>query len=354
MQLNIGVTLNKVIMRRSKVIIGRPGEIMPVRLVVILTLLLYCAVSGGNYAQTDITAVLTGDSPAAMSAGTEKAYYGQSETVCDLQVTEVDWSDYFDGLTGAAVFYNPSAKVMTVFNPELANTRRSPCSTFKIVSALIGLEQGVIPMKYSTPVWSGEIFWNAAWNRDIDFHDAFRTSCVWYFRAVADELGKERIRLELNRLQYGNADISDWAGQLNTNDDNPALTGFWIESSLQISPAEQVLVMERIFGENTIYRQATIEQLRNAMRLPDLHINGWNVFGKTGMGKSADTAVDAWYTGFAEASDERVYFCVYLGQTAEAEISSIKAREIAIQLIADNALPAALSASAFSKNGAAN
>ena len=44
---------------------------------------------------------------------------------------------------------------------------------------------------------------------------------------------------ELDKLQYGNCDISDWEGRLNTNNSNRALTGFWIESSLMISPKEQ-------------------------------------------------------------------------------------------------------------------
>ena len=50
----------------------------------------------------------------------------------------------------------------------------------------------------------------------------------------------------LDRLQYGNCDISDWEGRLNTNNSNRALTGFWIESSLMISPKEQVEVMGRL------------------------------------------------------------------------------------------------------------
>ncbi len=55
------------------------------------------------------------------------------------------------------------------------------------------------------------------------------------------------MQTELDRLSYGNCDISDWNGGLNTNNNNPALTGFWIESSLLISPREQVEVLERIF-----------------------------------------------------------------------------------------------------------
>ena len=61
------------------------------------------------------------------------------------------------------------------------------------------------------------------------FDDAFRTSCVWYFRQVIDDIGKEAMETALEKLRYGNQDISDWEGIQNTNNSNRALTGFWIE-----------------------------------------------------------------------------------------------------------------------------
>ena len=61
------------------------------------------------------------------------------------------------------------------------------------------------------------MFWNENWNKDIDFREAFRTSCVWYYRQVIDEIGKEMMQKELDKLRYGNCDISDWEGRLNTN-----------------------------------------------------------------------------------------------------------------------------------------
>lgn len=132
----------------------------------------------------------------------------------------------------------------------MAETWRSPCSTFKIISSLMGLESGAIDRKDSTRSWSGEIFWNDDWNRDIDFPTAFRTSCVWYYRQVIDDIGPEGMLDALELLQYGNCDLSDWEGHLNNNS-NSALTGFWIESSLKISPREQFGGFSPGKGENT-------------------------------------------------------------------------------------------------------
>ncbi len=191
------------------------------------------------------------------------------EILLEPEIIEEDWSDYFDGFTGAAVLYEAANGRYRIFNSELAQTRRSPCSTFKIISSLIALESGLFEPEHSTRPWSGEIFWNENWNRDIDFYEAFRTSCVWYFREVIDEIGPEQMQKQLDALSYGNCDISDWAGAQNTNNNNRALTGFWLESSLSISPKEQTEVMERIFGTKSVYSEKTQEQLKQAMLVMD-------------------------------------------------------------------------------------
>lgn len=265
---------------------------------------------------------------------TEKAIPNE-EVVTEPLITETDWADYFEGINGAAVIYNPTRNSYQIYNQELALTQRSPCSTFKIISSLIALENGIIEPDNSTRTWSGEIFWNEEWNRDIDFSDAFHASCVWYFREVIDEIGKDTMQEELKKLEYGNCDISDWAGRLNTNNNNPVLTGFWIESSLLISPKEQAEVMQRIFGDNSDYSEKTLEQLKQVMLLPEQNETDISIYGKTGMGKAYGIVVDSWYTGFADTTDDRIYFCVYLGETDNQNVSSAKAREIAIKIVSD-------------------
>jgi len=255
------------------------------------------------------------------------------------ETVEADWSGYFNGLNGEAVVYDVSNRRYTMYSSERASTRRSPCSTFKIISSLVALENGIIIPEDSTRTWSGEVFWNEDWNRDIDFGEAFRTSCVWYFRQVTDDIGQDMMQKELNRLHYGNCDISDWEGRLNTNNNNRALTGFWIESSLLISPKEQTEVMERIFGENSDYSEATKNDLKQVMLIPEQDRTDISIYGKTGMGKAEGITVDAWFTGFAEIREGNLYFCVHLGRTDGVDVSSSKAKEIAIQIVSDYYAP---------------
>ena len=89
-------------------------------------------------------------------------------TEMEPETVEVDWSEYFQGLNGTAVVYDASAMRYMVYHPELAETRRSPCSTFKIISSLIALENGILTPEDSTRAWSGEVFWNENWNKDMD------------------------------------------------------------------------------------------------------------------------------------------------------------------------------------------
>ncbi|MDE7185190.1 MAG: class D beta-lactamase [Lachnospiraceae bacterium] len=255
--------------------------------------------------------------------------------VMEPETVDADWSEYFNGLNGTAVVYDISNRRYTVYNSDLALTRSSPCSTFKIISSLIALENGIFEPEDSTRDWSGEIFWNEDWNKDIDFSEAFRTSCVWYYRQVIDDIGKDVMQKELDKLQYGNCDISDWEGRLNTNNNNRALTGFWIESSLIISPKEQVEVMERIFGDNSDYSEETLNELKQVMLVSEQDRADISIYGKTGMGKANGIVVDAWFTGFAEGREGKIYFCVYLGRTDGMNVSSPLTKEIAIQIVSD-------------------
>ncbi len=276
---------------------------------------------------------------AAETLETEQTAVSESEGgetgAAEPTITEGDWEEYFDGFNGAAVIYDASAMQYTIYNNKLAQTRRSPCSTFKIISSLIALENDIIEPEDAVRTWSGEIFWNEKWNRDIGFKEAFRDSCVWYFREVTDEIGQETMQRELDRLQYGNCDISDWEGRLNTNNHNRALTGFWIESSLVISPKEQTEVMERIFGTDSVYSTDTRDVLKQVMLVTEQKEADCLIYGKTGMGKKDGVVLDAWFTGFAEKAGRIVYFCVYLGRTDDKNVSSTVAKEMAIQIVSE-------------------
>lgn len=69
--------------------------------------------------------------------------------------------------------------------------------------------------------------------------------------------------------------------------------------------------------------------------IPDWEQTDISVYGKTEMGRAQGVVVDAWFAGFAKSAEGNLYFCVYLGRTDGGNVSSSRAREIAIRIVSD-------------------
>ncbi len=233
--------------------------------------------------------------------------------------TEVDFSSYFDGMTGTAVFLNKSGEY-TVYNKAGAELRASPCSTFKIISTLAALEYGTVTPSRSDIPWDGTKWKFDSWNKDLNLTEAFQNSCVWYYRKLTDRIGKDKMTEFVEKLDYGNNDTSQWEGSGFNN--NPLIDGFWLESSLKISPQEQVDVLFRIFEGNTEIDKNNISALKKMMYKEG---KGFALYGKTGTGKGG------WFVGFFEVNGNNTYFAVYLNEQEGA--NGPKAQEIVSNII---------------------
>lgn len=220
---------------------------------------------------------------------------------------------YFAQTPGCAVLYDTDKKAYFYENKSLCEKRSSPCSTFKVISALAGMEAGVLPDNGTTFSWDGTHYAVAAWNRDLTLKEAFQSSCVWYFRRVVDQVGQAPMQALVDRLEYGNRDLSAW------NDGGDALSGFWLESSLQISPEEQVRVLQRLF-------QAPTTDTKRLLQLMEISPC---FYGKTGTGRRGDGTSDAWCIGFWETREGPVYFAVRL---EAAEATGEDAKSIALRI----------------------
>ena len=244
----------------------------------------------------------------------------------EVKEETIDLSEEFQGINGCAVIYLPAQKQYSFFNEDMCRQEESPYSTFKIVSALSGLQNGVLTDETSKMGYDGTVYSNLNWNGDLTLEEAFQKSCVWYFRKVIDSVGENEIKKELNRLQYGNCDISEWGGS-NTNS-MEELNGFWLGSSLKISPLGQVNVLEKIFEGQSDYESNHIELLKKIMLVDE---NGaQKIYGKTGSGGNGKS----WFVGFSESGQEREYFAVYLNDTMQKkQVSGNKAKEIALEIL---------------------
>lgn len=246
------------------------------------------------------------------------------------RVNIVNYSDSFEGISGGAIFYSSKNQEYNIYNKDLIETRASPCSTFKIISTLIGLEKGVITSKESVMGYDGTNYPNKNWNKNLTLEEAFKESCVWYYKKLINKVDSKSVQSILDDLKYGNCDISEWEGDLKNGKGH--LNGFWLESSLQISPKEQVQTMAKIFEGDTSFKKEHINILKDIMKI-DVNDKNINVYGKTGTGfDGKNKRVDAWFVGMLESKGDTYYFAIK-SDDSNKEITGPKIKEIAINII---------------------
>lgn len=243
---------------------------------------------------------------------------------CEPVVVQEDLSRYFGGRQGTFVLYEPAAEKYWIYNDEQSLRRLSPCSSFKIFNSLIALENGTIARDDAETriPWSGKTYDIAAWNRDQTLASATRDSVVWYFQELAKRIGAGAMQLYLDRIGYGNRDISG------------GLTQFWLRSSLQISAREQVDLLGRLYAG-----QLPFAPENRAIVLKNITLRetgGTKLMGKTGSGYEDGKWILGWFVGYIETPDKLYVFATNVEAADGA--SGVKAREITQAIARDKGL----------------
>jgi len=237
----------------------------------------------------------------------------------------IDLKNSFHGINGCAVLFDPKKNIYSFYNDAMCEQEVSPYSTFKIISTLMGLENGVIESAASTMEYNGTQYPIAEWNEDLGLREAFQSSCIWYFRQIIDAVGEDEVKKELDALSYGNCNVSEWNGS-STNSISE-LNGFWLNSSLKITPLQQVKILAGIFEGQSIYSDENISTLKEIMQVEDNGIQ--KIYGKTGSGSD-----QAWFVGFSEENNDKVYFAIFLDDNTQREtITGNTAKKIAIEIL---------------------
>jgi beta-lactamase class D len=147
------------------------------------------------------------------------------------------------------------------------------------------LETGVADGPDFKLPWNGVKHSIEAWNHDQTLRSAFSVSRVWYYEILAARIGLERYQPFLAAANYGNQDISG------------GLPHFWIQSSLTISPDEQVQFLRRLHTRKLPFSPRTVDTVLDIMTLS--HVGDTTFRGKTGTGGNAagDVATLGWFVG---------------------------------------------------------
>lgn len=250
----------------------------------------------------------------------------------------VDLSAHFAGFEGTAVLFDQARDAWFVHNVLRSGERFSPCSTFKIPNSLIGLETGVLVDETTVLPWNGTKYSFESWNRDHTLASAIQNSVVWYYQELARRIGPERMQTWLDRIGYGNRDISG------------GIDRFWLGSTLTISAREQVDFLRRLRNGDVPFSPRSAEIVKRIMVQEETF---WNAPGgqpASDAAQSAQTApvvlrgktgsnlVDGkwalgWFIGWLERDGNPVFFAVNI--SAPDGASGKKAREIAMGILGE-------------------
>ena len=265
-----------------------------------------------------LTAILLlGFTPFISTYAADENYYQWDSS--SKNVSYVDLSTYFGEYEGSFVLYDLGNDAWSIHDKEHATLRVAPNSTYKIYDALFGLEEGVITPENSFIAWNGESYPFEAWNADQTLQSAMNSSVNWYFQSIDEQLGFSDVYSYIQEIGYGNENMN---GNFST---------YWMESSLEISPIEQVELLTKLQNNSFGFAPENINAVKDAICLSSS--DAGTFYGKTGTGRVDDQDVNGWFVGFVETADNTYFFATNIG--ADSDATGDNATEITMSLLSD-------------------
>lgn len=264
-----------------------------------------------------IAVILLGFTPMLSTYAAEQDRYKWS--ISPEKISMIDLSAYFSGYEGSFVLYDLKNDAWSIYDMEYATLRTAPNSTYKIYAALFGLEEGIITPDDSFMTWSGEKYPFEAWNADQDLHSAMSASVNWYFQEIDKRLGASVLKNYIRKIGYGNENL------------NSDLSTFWMQSTLKISPVEQVELLTDLYNNNFGFLPENINAVKDSICLfpvgffsaenfseRNLSADDANFYGKTGTGRVDGQDVNGWFIGFVETKSNTYFFAANIQGDANA------------------------------------
>lgn len=246
--------------------------------------------------------ILAGMVPLVSIQASDSIRYHFGET--GKTVVYPDLSASFGENRGSFVLYDTKEDIWQIYNKDAASMRTVPASTFKIYSALLALENGVITPEQSFLDWDGRLYQYDAWNRGQTLESAMENSVNWYFQELDARAGLQAIQNYIGKIGYGNRNAAD------------STETYWLDGSLKISPIEQTQMLQKFNSNAFHFKPEHIEAVKNAIRL-DSSENG-TLYGKTGTVITNGRSTCGWFVGFVEKEDGVCYFAVNIQQDDRA------------------------------------
>ena len=263
------------------------------------------------------TVLIMGLTPFISTYAADESHYQWKSS--SENISYVDFSKYFGKYEGSFVLYDLGNDAWSIHDIEHATLRVAPDSTYKIYDALFGLEEGVITPEDSFIAWNGENYPFEAWNADQTLQSAMNSSVNWYFQTVDEQLGASDVYSYVQEIGYGNENMSG------------DFSSYWMESSLEISPIEQVELLTKLQNNSFGFAPENINAVKDAIRLSSSDTG--TLYGKTGTGRVNGQDVNGWFIGYIETADNTYFFAANI--SADSDATGGNATEITMSILSD-------------------
>ncbi len=201
---------------------------------------------------------------------------------CAGQKTEsqapVAEKNYFGQADGCFLLYNvKTQKFEKIIGEERCKQQIPACSTFKVPLAVIAFDSGVLKNTDEVLKWNGKKDVREVANKDHNAKTWMSDSIVWFSQRITKQLGQKKTQNYLDKLNYGNKDLSG------------GLTQAWLVSpsstgpALKISAYEQVEFMKKLWS-NELPVSAQAMQTTREITYLETSEKGYRLHGKTGSG----------------------------------------------------------------------
>ncbi len=238
----------------------------------------------------------------AMSYGEDRIHFENNQT------TYEDLKVFFNGYEGSFVLYDLQKAQYHIYNKEKSVLRVSPNSTYKIYDALFALDAGVITPGQTSLKWDGSTYPYKAWNQNQNLHTAMENSVSWYFQELDKKIQRRPIQAYLQKIQYGNQNLSG------------GMESYWLESSLKISPVEQVQTLKNFYTNQLMFKEKHVQLVKESIKLETKDHAA--LYGKTGTGTVNGKDVNGWFIGYVETENNTYFFATNIESNKHANGST--------------------------------
>jgi len=146
-----------------------------------------------------------------------------------------------------------------------------------------------------------------------------QNSVTWYFQTLDQQASLSSIKKYIQEIGYGNRRIEG------------NISSYWINSSLKISPIEQIELLKKLYYNQFEFSPENIKAVKDSIRLY-VTDNG-TLSGKTGTEEVNGENTSGWFIGYIEKDNHTYFFASNIQR--EKLASGPLATELTFSILSD-------------------